>query len=1603
MNATCPNCGKPVPPSALLGLCPECMLQLGAASQTEAPGEAAPHGTRVVPPPPPKPEEIAKHFPQLEILECLGRGGMGVVYKARQPRLDRLVALKILAPEKEQDPKFAERFTREAKALARLNHPNIVTVHDFGEADGLYYLMMEYVDGASLRQLLRAGKTTPEQALTIVPPICEALQYAHQHGIVHRDIKPENILLDKQGRVKIADFGIAKLVGGTPLTPALPPSDGERVSGRTREGALTQDQVVGTPNYMAPEQVEKPATVDHRADIYSLGVVFYEMLTGELPLGKFQPPSKKVQVDVRLDEVVLHALEKEPDRRYQQASQVKSDVETIAATAVKSEVRSPKSDMGQSFPASATTRQEARFSRTAIWGAIWAPLFFIAAALFFFVTSHEVRGSLLGPPPGPAWWQIALSFTLLPLGLTAPFGTTILGGIAISQIKHSRGGLYGLGLAVVDALLFPLLVFNGVLIGGWSWLADQVGGAWVQHLGRPLFTILILGLMVTSCATVSWLIIRAVWRAANKPPGNGQATFPPTGTATVPAPRAGSGWRVVAIGAAAMLVLAVLVGAVSLAIYLSSRSKQPRVASYDPSRVRAVEQKLTHEVGDRLGASNYRFDHLFVNVRNAQYDFAECQLKGLRKPVGEGLRNGSPVQLFDAVSGGLDVRHAGRGLWTVRGTGDLTNVSFTVDTTAEMGPPQAFVTALPKPFQYAEPEEADTATRAAVLRVPRFGPVREVTLNDIDDLRGGEALDLDSGELLDLPKDIEKRPDSESLQWLRERGADLLLDRVGGRWGLMTTTDNELKLATLGNESWEALAEQSLSKALGAEQTGLEIKQREPWRVYVLATNMLPPLTFAFVTASGTTGLLQITRFTEAPSSARLRYKLVQPIVSSVAQPAESTIAAAKIRYAKYLGLAAHKFAGDNDDLMPSDDTDLATYVLAGEDPSKVPQGFSPEQFEIVYQGRLALIKDPSKTIILREKEATQTPDGHWVRVCVFADGHVESQAAAAASDGFRAVRPPDVTGIPTPSPGRPGVTSAQQAFMRRYGLEATVPGGAPGPASGVPAVEERPALLAQAAPGEYRLKLTNGVEFEVVAIASSPHSSTVWWRPAGTLLADAPGDKLGGFSTLCPSGRSRAEFAVLMKGPEKLLAEGDAVLGFDPAPQYVASADLYKAGEVRSKVTLAGFGAAPDSLTCKLGLTDGPWERVATWDQAGTLLNNESEGDVELVRSGSGDETCLKLKHSIDASRFALRLAARLRNGAFKTARICNVHYGSAHAAVTCAIIHGLESSDVVAYELYRVPLRWAQIGGIATRPKVPPIQAKSAVLGPSRKTSQLDALSEADRARAVSLFNDIEDFGHEFDAAFTSRNLAAAETGTRRLLTLLTNFNAAVKGTDCEFSPGIFDDIAKVREALREGDWDKVQQAARHNDAYGREFKRIAARMVELARQQKPGTAASFGSVVERVIPGKGDANKRFIDLDTGRQFASAEFFGPKAEPSPEETQKWLKESGIDAVADTRTNYGGLVGFEMVASPVPGKEWDDLPPSRLDYYLTASAPGTPIIMSGRGELPATFAVRTREGARGLLQILGLTNDPPAVKVRYKLVEAAAPGGKSLSPEKAP
>jgi tRNA A-37 threonylcarbamoyl transferase component Bud32 len=431
------------------------------------------------------PEELAPHFPQLEILECLGRGGMGVVYKARQKTLNRFVALKLLAPERVGDGKFAERFTREAQALAALNHPNIVTIHDFGQAGGFYFLLMEFVDGVNLRQLLRARKFTPEEALAIVPPLCDALQFAHDRGIVHRDIKPENLLLDKDGRVKVADFGIAKMLGSV------------EGGAKTGEHAATENATqttIGTPGYSAPEQKSDPQRVDSRADIYSLGVVFYEMLTGELPGKRLEAPSSKVHIDVRLDEVVLRALEKNPELRYQQASEVKTQVESIVGT-----------------PDAAVAQHDGRTLKptpiAAKVGLAWIILVFAIMAWVDVWLAIGVKD--------PEAWR-SLRMVLVPFAIIGASVSTLSGWMATIKIRDSGGKLGGMKLALFVALLFPVLLLDGLIMFVWM-AGEKFLAVYCFNLGGAMFfniphfvgwvTLLVMGVCwVDSC------LLRWVWR-----------------------------------------------------------------------------------------------------------------------------------------------------------------------------------------------------------------------------------------------------------------------------------------------------------------------------------------------------------------------------------------------------------------------------------------------------------------------------------------------------------------------------------------------------------------------------------------------------------------------------------------------------------------------------------------------------------------------------------------------------------------------------------------------------------------------------------------------------------------------------------------------------------------------------------------------------------------------------------------------------------------------------------------------------------------------------------------------------------------------------------
>jgi serine/threonine protein kinase len=261
------------------------------------------------------PEEIEAQLADVSVVRLLGSGGMGAVYLARQLHLNRLVAIKILTPQRAEDPVFEERFLREARALASLNHPHIVSLYDVGRMGETWFIMMEYVDGANLRELISEGRLSSTEALRLVPQVCDAIQYAHDHGVVHRDIKPENILIDQNGQVKIADFGLVKC-----MVEVFPDNFTLTDSGLR----------MGTAGYMAPEQSSGTQGVDHRADIYSLGVIFYELLTGKRPTPDYTPPSQISEVDARVDRVIARSLKESPDERFQHASLMKDAIERIS-------------------------------------------------------------------------------------------------------------------------------------------------------------------------------------------------------------------------------------------------------------------------------------------------------------------------------------------------------------------------------------------------------------------------------------------------------------------------------------------------------------------------------------------------------------------------------------------------------------------------------------------------------------------------------------------------------------------------------------------------------------------------------------------------------------------------------------------------------------------------------------------------------------------------------------------------------------------------------------------------------------------------------------------------------------------------------------------------------------------------------------------------------------------------------------------------------------------------------------------------------------------------------------------------------------------------
>jgi len=327
-------------------------------------------------------EELPRAIGQYEITGRIGKGAMGQVYKAVQPSLNRVVAVKVLPPDQGKNPDRVERFNREAQAVAMLNHPNVVQIIDKDQDGDLLYFVMEYVPGSSLDVVLRQRRLSLPEALKVFKGVCRGLDAAHRQSITHRDLNPRNILVSEDlSTVKLADFGISRV---------------ESIS--LVEGTLSTSQLsLGSLHYMAPEQARDPAAVDQRSDIYSAGVVLYEMLTGRLPVGRFSLPSQlNSEVPGELDPIVLKCLATSPADRYPSVAQLLADVgrvEDQLRLGLADELRGISRSTTRMFTRSTRSVARNRGLQLALVGGV---VVVIAAAGAFFVLRNRA-----GAPPAP--------------------------------------------------------------------------------------------------------------------------------------------------------------------------------------------------------------------------------------------------------------------------------------------------------------------------------------------------------------------------------------------------------------------------------------------------------------------------------------------------------------------------------------------------------------------------------------------------------------------------------------------------------------------------------------------------------------------------------------------------------------------------------------------------------------------------------------------------------------------------------------------------------------------------------------------------------------------------------------------------------------------------------------------------------------------------------------------------------------------------------------------------------------------------------------------------------------------------------------------------
>ncbi|MEI6077719.1 MAG: serine/threonine-protein kinase, partial [Verrucomicrobiota bacterium] len=882
--------------------------------------------------------------------------------------------------------------------------------------------LMEFVDGVNLRQLLAASRVSTREALAIVPQICDALQFAHDQGIVHRDIKPENILLDRRGRVKVADFGLAKIVAAVCDRRESGEENLRQSQTAATADALTDaSKVMGTPQYMSPEQIQAPGEVDHRADIYALGVVFYQMLTGELPGKKLEAPSKKVSIDVRLDEIVLRALEKKPELRYQTALEFRTQVEAAVSTSQqeRSDVKAKKGPAGGGFlvnggaligsaigiaswmPMTAIgsnwsgegvrlsylTTLAVLVAALVVWNLRdrlqerWCYLILLATGFFsslaflggaealgLSVTISDAPGSPMVSPMQLAWTLIlypvmavwflildrsrrlrnardekedeanrsspasasspprfsrtaivgALCLLLLPVGLVlntlatlhnaslasndpwrwilglpailliclGQVAPTILGWIAVTQIRHSAGKLYGLGLAVFDGLLFPLLALDVAiwLAFGKTWIHNppqygtRLGKFLVEHDYLPL-------LLPILCAVVDWLIIRAVWRAVNK----GLAPqIPSVGNdagANFQSLEKAKPARFSRIATASVVLVLAVVGVVLIARLVGDFGGIPDFERMTKAEMESNARRsavplaatITRNAGTVLVVhDNVDVHYVFFAPKavgtsdSSSYNthslaWMDNGVFKLTEQWAFGYLRESVNPFFLKVNGKEYDLRQGR-VFLPQDYGTLEQRQFEVSLATAMDP-DALATVI------ANHNWASSAKLA-------FGPVIERVVSDGLNIETGESVQLPaaatSGADVNMARitRIKWVNDSANAMWWQQHGVQFVLNQND----LMGVTI-ERSLA-LEPYDW-------LDVNLSAEALKARLQRIGP-NGYHAYWHFSEVGTYGFETTSGTIGVLQVLEI--KPSGAKIRYKLVQTVANpgvSEAKPAE--------------------------------------------------------------------------------------------------------------------------------------------------------------------------------------------------------------------------------------------------------------------------------------------------------------------------------------------------------------------------------------------------------------------------------------------------------------------------------------------------------------------------------------------------------------------------------------------------------------------------------------------------------------------------------------------------------------------------------------------